>query len=60
MLMVEPESEHIVNKSVPGGKSATFRVVEDHEGGRLFLWLESAMNPDEIVAFYRITEQGAA
>jgi len=58
--MVERDSEYIVSKPLPGGKSATFRVVEDHAGGRLFLWLEPAMNPDEIVAFYRITEQGMA
>ena len=58
--MVERDSEYIVSKPVAGGKSATFRVVEDHAGGRLFLWLEPAMNPDEIVAFYRITEQGVA
>ena len=58
--MLERDSEHIVSKQVRGGKSARFRVVEDHAGGRLFLWLEPAMNPDEIVAFYRITEQGVA
>jgi len=58
--MVERDSEYSVSKPVRGGKSATFRVVEDHAGGRLFLWLEPAMNPDEIVAFYRITEQGVA
>lgn len=57
MLMVERASEHIVSKSLRSGKSATFRVVEDHAGGRLFLWLEPGLNADEIVAFYRFTEQ---
>jgi hypothetical protein len=42
------------------GNSATFRVVAEQAGGRLFLWLEPAMNPDEVVTFYRITEQGVA
>ena len=58
--MVEQDSDFVVSKKRSDGNSATFRVVADQADGRLFLWLEPAMNPDEIVTFYRITEQGVA
>lgn len=58
--MVEQDSDFVVRKKLSDGNSVTFRVVADQAGGRLFLWLEAAMNPDEIATFYRITDQGVA
>ena len=58
--MVEQDSDYVVSKPLSGGKSAKFRVLADHAGGRLFLWLEPGMNPDDVVTFYRISEEGVA
>ena len=57
--MDHADPDQVVSKAMPGGASATFSAVADHAAGRLYLWLDPGMDPEEIVPLYRLTEKDA-
>ena len=56
--MPADDTEYRVTLDVDG-QTATLELVPDAANGRIYVWLEPGLAPDDIVPFYRVTERGS-